>query len=79
MLAAQTHRLPVRGFPSTNPFAGMFARLGGEMRSVLAWVRRLRCGLGGHAMVLRFEPRRVSLQCYACGHNTPGWQVAGRG
>jgi hypothetical protein len=34
-----------------------------------------RCGLGGHAMAMRFEKTRVSLQCLSCGHNTPGWTI----
>jgi hypothetical protein len=41
------------------------------------WLREAHCGLGGHAMILRFEPGRLSLQCMNCGHNTPGWTVRG--
>ena len=36
---------------------------------------RARCGLGGHAMAMRFEKSRMSLQCLGCGHNTPGWTI----
>jgi hypothetical protein len=36
---------------------------------------RARCGLGGHAMAMRFEKTRMSLQCLGCGHNTPGWTI----
>jgi hypothetical protein len=37
-----------------------------------------RCGLGGHAMAMRFEKTRMSLQCLSCGHNTPGWTIRAR-
>jgi len=37
-----------------------------------------RCGLGGHAMAMRFEKTRMSLQCLGCGHNTPGWSIQAR-
>ena len=41
----------------------------------LAWWRETICGIGGHAMVLRLDPGRVSLQCMECGRNTPGWAI----
>ncbi len=40
-----------------------------------AWLRRVRCGLGGHAMMLQFEPGRLSLHCNDCGERTPGWEI----
>jgi hypothetical protein len=36
------------------------------------------CGLGGHTLVTRFEPTRMSLHCLHCGHNTPGWTIGNR-
>ena len=39
------------------------------------WLRRTRCGLAGHAMVLHFEPQRMSLRCMHCGEQTPGWTI----
>jgi hypothetical protein len=33
------------------------------------------CGLTGHDEMLRFEPKRLSLQCARCGHQTPGWEI----
>jgi hypothetical protein len=33
------------------------------------------CGLTGHDELLRFEPKRLSLQCTRCGHQTPGWEI----
>lgn len=33
------------------------------------------CGLAGHDQLLRFEPRRLSLRCTRCGHQTVGWDM----
>jgi hypothetical protein len=33
------------------------------------------CGLAGHDQLLRFEPRRLSLRCTRCGHQTAGWTL----
>ncbi len=33
------------------------------------------CGLAGHDELLRFEPRRLSLRCTRCGHQTVGWEM----
>jgi hypothetical protein len=46
--------------------------------SALEGLRQAQCGLGGHAMTLRFEKTRVSLQCMSCGHNTSGWTIRAR-
>jgi hypothetical protein len=37
------------------------------------------CGLRGHDSVLHFEGKRVNMRCTSCGHDTPGWEVSGRG
>lgn len=37
------------------------------------------CGLGGHDSVLHFEGNRVNMRCTSCGHDTPGWEISGRG
>jgi hypothetical protein len=37
------------------------------------------CGLRGHDSVLHFEGKRVMMRCTSCGHDTPGWEVSGRG
>ena len=78
MLAAQTHHLPLASLPSTPWLHALLTRVLAEFRGAQATMRRLRCGMSGHAMVLRFEPKRVSLQCYCCGHNTPGWDIESR-
>ena len=40
---------------------------------------QLFCGLRGHDSVLHFEGNRVNMRCTSCGHDTPGWDVSGRG
>ena len=37
------------------------------------------CGLRGHDAVLHFEGNRVNMRCTSCGHDTPGWEISGRG
>ena len=37
------------------------------------------CGLRGHDSVLHFEGNRVMMRCTSCGHDTPGWEISGRG
>lgn len=40
---------------------------------------QLVCGLRGHDSVLHFESNRVMMRCTTCGHDTPGWEISGRG
>lgn len=40
---------------------------------------RVFCALRGHDSVLHFERNRVSMRCTSCGHDTPGWEISGRG
>jgi hypothetical protein len=51
--------------------------------SAVAWAMsrlgQLYCGLRGHDSVLHFEGSRVNMRCTSCGHDTPGWEVSGRG
>ena len=37
------------------------------------------CGLHGHDSVLHFEGNRVMMRCTSCGHDTPGWELNGKG
>ena len=52
--------------------SGVVARLAGR-------VGQLMCGIRGHDSVLHFEGRRVMMRCTSCGHDTPGWEISGRG
>jgi len=49
------------------------------MTRALARFGQLFCGLRGHDAVLHFEGKRVMMRCTSCGHDTPGWEVSGRG
>jgi hypothetical protein len=37
------------------------------------------CGFRGHDSVLHFEGNRVMMRCTSCGHDSPGWEITGRG
>jgi hypothetical protein len=49
------------------------------MNRTVSRVGQLLCGLRGHDSVLHFEGKRVNMRCTSCGHDTPGWDVSGRG
>jgi hypothetical protein len=38
-------------------------------------LRRLPCVFRGHNSVLHFESDRLSLRCFSCGYQTPGWSL----
>jgi hypothetical protein len=40
---------------------------------------QMACGWRGHDAVLHFEGNRVMMRCTSCGHDTPGWEISGRG
>ena len=42
-------------------------------------IGQLLCGLRGHDSVLHFEGNRVMMRCTSCGHDSPGWEISGRG
>ena len=45
----------------------------------LASVGQWLCGMRGHDSVLHFEGNRVMMRCTSCGHDSPGWEITGRG
>ena len=49
------------------------------VRRTLGRLGQLVCGLRGHDSVLHFEGNRVNMRCTSCGHDTPGWEISGRG
>ena len=55
--------------------SSVWSRAAADVRAAANWLRRARCGLGGHMMVRHFEPGRLSLQCVGCGEQTPGWTI----
>lgn len=52
--------------------AGVVSRAVGRLGQLV-------CGARGHDSVLHFEGKRVMMRCTSCGHDTPGWEVSGRG
>jgi len=56
----------------TSNTAGTFNRL------VLRFGQML-CAMRGHDSVLHFEGNRVMMRCTSCGHDSPGWEISGRG
>jgi hypothetical protein len=53
----------------------IWSRLSTDAVGIVERFRRAQCGLVGHAMVLQFEPHRMSLRCMNCGAQTPGWAL----
>src|SRR5690348_12375717 len=51
---------------------GVLSRAVGRLSQML-------CGLRGHDSVLHFEGNRVMMRCTSCGHDSPGWEITGRG
>ena len=78
MSVAHAERLSSSAAPPWGALNGFWSRAREEAAVTAAWFRQASCGLGGHDMVLRFEPGRMSLECVSCGHNTPGWTLQGR-
>jgi len=58
--------------PSTHEENTIVARAMGRLGQLF-------CGLSGHDSVLHFEGNRVNMRCTSCGHDTPGWEISGRG
>jgi hypothetical protein len=51
----------------------------GVVRRTMGRLSQLMCGMRGHDSVLHFEGNRVMMRCTSCGHDTPGWEISGRG
>jgi hypothetical protein len=51
----------------------------GVVSRTMGRLGQLFCGLRGHDAVLHFEANRVNMRCTSCGHDTPGWEISGRG
>lgn len=49
------------------------------MSRALARLSQVLCGVRGHDSVLHFEGNRVMMRCTSCGHDSPGWEISGRG
>lgn len=51
----------------------------GIVTRTISRISQMFCGLRGHDSVLHFEGNRVMMRCTSCGHDTPGWEISGRG
>ena len=56
-----------------------YERTSGVIGRVIGRLGQLYCGVRGHDSVLHFEGNRVMMRCTSCGHDTPGWEITGRG
>lgn len=66
------------GPPATARLTRAFGHLLASLRVLEGLTRRLDqfgCGLAGHDELMRFEPKRLSLRCTRCGHQTEGWDM----
>ncbi len=63
------------GVPSPGDDRPMVVRTAAVARLLVSRGRQVFCRLHGHDMLLHFEPNRLSLQCVACGAETPGWRL----
>jgi len=56
-----------------------FERAGSVASRGMARLGQLICGLRGHDAVMHFSSNKVLMRCTSCGHETPGWEINGRG
>ncbi|HTI38849.1 MAG TPA: hypothetical protein VL484_14895 [Vicinamibacterales bacterium] len=49
------------------------------MERAIGRLSQVFCGFRGHDSVLHFEGNRVMMRCTSCGHDSPGWEITGRG
>ena len=74
MLASRAGSMPSVS-PTGASLGGLWLLAIAAALSAIEGLRQTLCGLGGHAMTLRLEKTRMSLQCMSCGHNTSGWTI----
>jgi hypothetical protein len=56
-----------------------YERASGAVARAFGRLGQLICGVRGHDSVLHFEGKRIMMRCTSCGHDTPGWEISGRG
>ena len=79
VFAALLEHIPSTWAPAPGFLNSVRSRISADTIGVAEWVRRARCGLTGHAMVLHLQPQKMSLRCMDCGEQTPGWTIHARG
>ena len=78
MIAAHAPHIPTTAAPA-GFLDSWKPRLTRVNVTAVDWLRQTLCGATGHAMLLHFESKRLSLQCMRCGRTTPGWTIEDRG
>lgn len=56
-----------------------FERMGCVVARGMARLGQLICGLSGHDAVMHYASKKVLMRCTSCGHESPGWEITGRG
>ena len=74
MIAAHARHIP-SSIGSDGILTNVRSYLAGKSTVAVAWLCQTLCGVRGHAMLLHFESKRLSLQCMSCGRTTPGWVI----
>ena len=71
----------VTNYPQQLTAAGVDRETAGAALVARAIMRvgQLFCGMRGHDAILHYEANRVMMRCTSCGHDTPGWEISGRG
>ena len=64
---------------ATATAQGTHPRTDSVVARTLGRLGQLFCGLRGHDSMLHFAGNRVNMRCTSCGHDTPGWEISGRG
>ena len=64
---------------ATAEVSGKAVSDAGLMSRMVAKLGQVVCGLHGHDAVLHFEGSRVMMRCTSCGHDSPGWEISGKG
>jgi hypothetical protein len=75
MRAAHVEYLPLTRERRLNLYSSAVSLARAEFAAAAERLRRASCGLSGHAMLLQFQPDRLSLKCQECGEETPGWAI----
>ena len=73
MVTNYPQRLTATATEFDEPTTGTFAA------RAIARLGQVLCGVRGHDSVLHFEGKRVMMRCTSCGHDSPGWEISGRG
>ena len=75
MHASLTERIHLTADPAPRLLASAWSLGITGTAAAVDWLRRTQCGLSGHEMIRRVDRDRISLECLACGQQSPGWSL----